>query len=108
MILDDLRDSDKILWQLRLADLKKEHDRVFGGEHANGTIERGGDEKMTDTGKQLIDLLTQEGKKYGKYWIAKDGYNADRKAWYLDGFLAALKVVREYFDEEKEGDKDDV
>lgn len=30
MILDDLRDSDKRLWQLRLQNLEKEHDRTFG------------------------------------------------------------------------------
>lgn len=56
--------------------------------------------RMTDNGKQLIELLTQEGKKYGKYWIAQDNYSTDRKAWYLDGFLAALKIVQAYFDEE--------
>ena len=30
MMIDDLRDSKEILWQLRLADLKKEHDRNLG------------------------------------------------------------------------------
>lgn len=32
MILDDLRDSDKMLWQLRLQNLEKEHDRAFGSK----------------------------------------------------------------------------
>lgn len=29
-MIDDLRDNNEMLWQLRLQNLEKEHDRVFG------------------------------------------------------------------------------
>lgn len=58
--------------------------------------------RMTDDGKRLIDLLTLEGKQYGKYWITPEGYSKDRKEWFLDGFLTALQIVQAYYGVEDE------
>lgn len=67
MILDDLRDSDKRLWQLRLQNLEKEHDRVFG----SGTCKREDDIYKTALG--LIE-------KSSKFWCVVPGSTAAEQA----------------------------
>lgn len=57
---------------------------------------------MSDsTGKELIDLLVMEASNYNKYWITKGIGDFDNKSTFLAGFYAALKVVKEYFEEKE-------
>lgn len=52
MMIDDLRDSDKRLWQLRLQNLEKEHDRIFG----SGSCKR--EDDIYKTALALIEKVT--------------------------------------------------
>lgn len=67
MILDDLRDNNEMLWQLRLQNLEKEHDRVFG----SGTCKREDDIYKTALG--LIE-------KASKLWCVVPGSTAAEQA----------------------------
>ena len=54
---------------------------------------------MSDSsGKELIDLLLTEGANYNKYWITEGLSDFGNKTQYLEGFYAALKIVKEYFE----------
>lgn len=53
------------------------------------------------SGKELINLLVTEASNYDKYWITKGLSDFDNKNKYLNGFYAALKIVREYFEEKE-------
>lgn len=53
------------------------------------------------SGKELINLLVTEASNYDKYWITKGLSDFDNKSKYLNGFYAALKIVREYFEEKE-------
>lgn len=61
---------------------------------------------MSDsTSKELVNLLLSEGANYNKYWITEGLTDFGNKTQYLEGFYAALKIVKEYF-EEKTNDND--
>lgn len=51
------------------------------------------------SGKELIDLLLMEISNYKQYWVTNGIGDFENKSNYLEGFYAALKVVKEYFEE---------
>ena len=50
---------------------------------------------MSDsTSKELVNLLLSEGANYNKYWITEGLTDFGNKTQYLEGFYAALKIVK--------------
>ena len=69
-MIDDLRDNNEMIWQLRLQNLEKEHDRVFGSESCKRA---GAKDDIRKVALELIEKATKP-----QYVIA--GIGAEERA----------------------------
>lgn len=95
MILDDLRDSDKITWQLRLQNLEKEYDRVFGSEEGNRM-----NITADDIRKAALELIGEMAQ--GEYeCIGADGLSAKVTIGYIVGAKDLAEKMIEMIEEDE-------
>lgn len=97
MIFDGLRDSDKMLWQLRLQNLEKEYDRAFGSELCKRASAK------DDIRKAALELIGDAAQCEYEYSGA-DGLSAKVAIGYIVGVKDLAKKMIEMIEGEKQNE----